>query len=133
MNMESAEWMARAEREYDAALEMFKMSYHRFGLIHAQLSLVYALRAVAIDKGFSPHETIDLNGLALLVGTPREISQTMEEIRGECALITKGEYWQDPNPERVGLLLDRAGEVLEWAENALDDSCWSEKMEDKEV
>ena len=127
MNMESAEWMARAEREYDAALDMYKMTYHRFALMHAQLSLVYSLRAVAIDKGFSPHETIDLTGLALMIETPPEISQTVEEVRGECVLINKGEYWQDPDSERVGKLLDSAGEVLEWAENAFDKSCWSEK------
>jgi len=127
MNMESAEWMARAEKEYDAALDMYKMTYHRFALMHAQLSLVYSLRAVAIDKGFSPHETIDLTGLALMIETPPEISQIVEEVRGECVLIIKGEYWQNPDSERVGKLLDSAGEVLEWAENAFDKSCWSEK------
>ena len=127
MNMESAEWMARAEREYDVALDMYKMTYHRFALMHAQLSLTYSLRAVAIDKGFTPHETIDLTRLALMIETPPEISQIVEEVRGECALITKGEYWQDPDSERVGKLLDSAGQVLEWAENAFDNSCWSEK------
>ena len=127
MNMESAEWMARAEREYDAALDMYKMAYHRFALMHAQLSLVYSLRAVAIDKGFTPHETIDLTGLALLIETPPEISQIVEEVRGECVLINKGEYWQDPDSERVGKLIDSAGQVLEWVEGAFDDSCWSEK------
>jgi len=127
MNMESAEWMAKAEREYNAALDMYKMTYHRFALMHAQLSLVYSLRAVAIDKGFSPHETIDLAGLTLLISTPQEISAVVEEVKGECALIHKGEYWQDPDSGRVGRLLDSAGEVLEWAENALDKSCWSEK------
>ena len=133
MNLESAEWMARAEREYDAALELFKLTYHRFSLMHAQLGLVYALRAVAVGKGFEPHETIDLDGIARLVGSPPEVMQILEEVRGECSLITKGQYWQDPDKEKVGLMLDHAGEVLEWAENALDDSCWSEKMEDKEV
>ncbi|MGD0817073.1 MAG: HEPN domain-containing protein [Methanomassiliicoccales archaeon] len=127
MNMESAEWMARAEREYDAALDMYKMDYHRFALMHAQLSLVYALRAVAIDKGLSPHETIDLTGIALLIESPEEISQIIEEIKRECALIVKGQYWQDPDREKVRILLDRAGEVLEWAENVFDNSCWSEK------
>jgi HEPN domain-containing protein len=127
MNMESAEWMARAEREYDSALDMYKTSYHRFALMHAQMSLLYSLRAVAIDKGFSPHETIDLPGLAHLIDTPPEISRIVDEVRGECALITKGEYWQDPDRERVGRLIDSAGEVLEWAETAFDDSCWSDK------
>jgi HEPN domain-containing protein len=127
MNMESAEWMARAEREYDSALDMFKMSYHRFALMHSQMSLVYSLRAVAIDKGFSPHETIDLAGLAHLIDTPPEISKIVDEIKCECSLIHRGEYWQDPDPERVGKLLDAAGEVLEWAESAFDDRCWSEK------
>jgi HEPN domain-containing protein len=127
MNMESAEWMARAEREYDAALDMFKNAYLRFALTHAQLSLVYSLRAVAIDKGFSPHETIDLTGVTLLVETPEGISSIVEEIRQECALIVKGEYWQDPDREKVGAMIDRAGEVLEWTEGALDHSCWSEK------
>ncbi len=130
MNMESAEWMARAEREYESALDMYKQSYHRFALMHAQLGLVYSLRAVAIDKGFSPHETIDLPGLALLIEAPKEISQIIDEVRGECALIAKGQYWQDPDPGRVGKMLDRAGEVLEWAENALDNSCWSEKLDE---
>ena len=127
MNMESAEWMARAEREYDAALDMYKMTYHRFALMHAQLGLVYALRAVAIDKGLSPHETIDLTGIVILIGAPLEISLLVDQIKGECSLIVKGQYWQDPDPGKVGVLLDRAGEVLEWAENALDKSCWSEK------
>ncbi|HEY3419755.1 MAG TPA: HEPN domain-containing protein [Methanomassiliicoccales archaeon] len=125
--MESAEWMARAEREYDSALDMFKMSYHRFALLHAQMSLVYSLRAVAIDKGLQPHETIDLEGLALLVETPPEISEMVEDIKSECCLIHKGEYWQDPDRERVGKLLDAAGEVLEWVENEFDKSCWSDK------
>jgi HEPN domain-containing protein len=133
MNMESVEWMARAEREYDAALVMYKMSYYRFALTHAQLGLVYALRAVAIGKGFEPHETIDLDGIARLIDSPPEVVQVLEEIRGECSLIVKGQYWQDPDKEKVGLMLDHAGGVLEWAESALDDSCWSEKMEDKEV
>lgn len=127
MNIESAEWMARAEREYDAALDMYKTNYHRFALMHAQLSLVYAMRAVATDKGLSPHETIDLTGIALLIESPEEISQVVEDIKSECALIVIGHYWQDPDREKVGMLLDRAGEVLEWAENALDNSCWSEK------
>ena len=127
MNMDSAEWMARAEREYDAALDMYKSYYHRFGLMHAQLSLVYALRAVAIDKGLSPHETIDLTGIVILIEAPLEITHLVDEIKGECSLIAKGQYWQDPDPEKVRALLDRAGEVLEWAENALDKSCWSEK------
>jgi HEPN domain-containing protein len=127
MNMDSAEWMARAEREYDAALDMYKMSYHRFGLMHAQLSLVYALRSVAIDKGLSPHETIDLTGIVILIEAPLEISHLVDEIKGECSLIVKGQYWQDPDPEKVRSLMDRAGEVLEWAENALDKGCWSEK------
>jgi HEPN domain-containing protein len=133
VNMESAEWMARAEREYDAALDMYKLSYHRFALTHAQLSLVYSMRAVAIDKGFSPHETIGLNGLALLIETPEEITHIVEEVKNECALIVKGEYWQDPDREKVGAMLDRTGDVLEWAENALDNSCWSEKLEEKKV
>lgn len=119
--------MARAEREYDSALDMFKMSYHRFALLHAQMSLVYSLRAVAIDKGLQPHETIDLEGLALLVETPPEISEMVEDIKSECCLIHKGEYWQDPDRERVGKLLDAAGEVLEWVENEFDKSCWSDK------
>jgi HEPN domain-containing protein len=127
MNMESAEWMARAEREYDAALDMYKSSHYRFALMHAQLSLVYCMRGVAIDKRFSPHETIDLTGIALLIEPPGEISKIVEEIRGECDLIVKGQYWQDPDRERVGVLIDRAGEVLEWAEDAFDDSCWSDK------
>jgi HEPN domain-containing protein len=127
MNLESTEWMARAEREYESALDMYKVNYHRFALIHAQLSLVYALRAVAIDRGLSPHETIDLTGIAGLVESPVEISEVVEEIKGECALISTGQYWQDPDPKKVGMLLDHAGEVLEWAENALDNSCWSEK------
>ncbi len=127
MNMESAEWMARAEREYDSALDMFKMSYHRFALLHAQMSLYYSLRAVAIDKGLSPHETIDLGGLAHLIGTPPAISQIVADLRSECMLIHKGEYWQDPDKDRVGKLLDAAGEVLEWAESAFDGSCWSDK------
>lgn len=127
MNLESAEWMARAEREYDSALDMYKNGYNRFALTHAQLSLVYSLRGVAIDKGFSPHETIDLAGISLLIGTPEEISRIVEEIRKECALIAKGEYWQDPDPEKVGAMIDHAGEVLEWTEGALDETCWSEK------
>jgi HEPN domain-containing protein len=131
MNQESAEWMARAEREYDAAMDMYKMSYHRFALTHAQLSLVYALRAVAFGKGLEPHETIDLAGIARLVDAPEEISQIMEAIKGECDLIVKGQYWQDPDQEKVGTMLDRAGEVLEWAENALDNSCWSERLDEK--
>ena len=92
MNTESVEWMARAEREYDAALDMYKVSYHRFSLVHAQLGLVYALRALAIDKGFTPHETIDLRGLTLLVEAPKEIAALVGELSGECALIAKGEY-----------------------------------------
>jgi HEPN domain-containing protein len=127
MNMESAEWMARAEREYDASLDMYKNGYNRFALMHAQLGLVYSLRAVAIDKGFGPHETIDLTGIALLIEAPEEISRIVEEIKHECALIVKGEYWQDPDREKVGAMIDRAGEVLEWAESAFDESCWSEK------
>ena len=114
-------------KEYDAALDMCKVSYHRFALVHTQLALVYALRAVAIDKGFSPHETIDLTGIALLIDTPEGISQVVEEIRGECELIAKGQYWQDPDREKVGSMIDRASEVLEWTENALDDTCWSER------
>ena len=133
MNTESVEWMARAEREYDAALDMYKVSYHRFSLVHAQLGLVYALRALAIDKGFTPHETIDLRGLTLLVEAPKEIAALVDELGAECALIAKGEYWKDPDPERVGMLLDRAGEVMEWAECSLDDKCWSEKLEEKKV
>ena len=126
MNTESVEWMARAEREYESALEMYKRSYHRFALMHAQLSLVYALRAVAVDKGYSPHETIDLAGIALLIETPEQISQIVDGIKDECALIAKGQYWQDPDPERVGRLIDSASEVLEWAEDALDKTCWSD-------
>jgi HEPN domain-containing protein len=127
LNMESVEWMARAEREYDAALDMYKGSYHRFALMHAQLSLVYAMRSVAIAKGLAPHETIDLTGIARLVESPPEVLQVLEEVKGECDLIVKGQYWQDPDRERVGNMLDHAGNVLEWAETALDDSCWSEK------
>ncbi len=127
MNMESAEWMARAEREYDASLDMYKNGYNRFALMHAQLSLVYSLRAVAIDKGFSPHETIDLTGIALLIEAPEKVSSIVEDIRKECALISKGEYWQDPDQGKVGAMIDRAGEVLEWTESAFDKTCWSEK------
>jgi HEPN domain-containing protein len=127
MNTEAAEWKARAEREYDAALDLYKVSYHRFALMHAQLSLVYALRAVAIDKGFGPHETIDLAGIALLIDAPEQVTQILQEVRDECALISKGQYWQDPDPERVGRLIDRAGEVLEWAESSFDETCWSER------
>lgn len=133
MNMESVEWMARAEREYDAALDMFKRDYHRFALVHVQLGLVYALRAVAVSKGFAPHETIDMDGVSRLVEPPAELVSIIKEIENECALITKGQYWQDPDAERIRAMLDRAGEVMEWAENALDNSCWSEKMNDQKV
>jgi HEPN domain-containing protein len=133
MNTESVEWMARAEREYDAALDMYKRSFHRFALTHAQLGLMYAFRAVAIDRGFSPHETIDLAGIALLIEPPKEMTQVVSDIKGECSLISKGEYWQDPDPKRIGDLLDRAGDVMEWAECSLDHKCWSEKLEEKKV
>ena len=66
MNMKSA-MDGAGGTQYAATLDMFKVSYLRFALTHAQLGLVYALQGWPSGKGFEPHETIDWDDIARLI------------------------------------------------------------------